>query len=250
MELEGRAAIVTGGGTGVGRATALALARRGCAVLVNYSRSREGAERTAQEAAALGVKSLAHECDVADDAACRAMVETAVQVFGRLDVLINNAGVTKFIPHERLEEVRSEDWEQILAVNLRGPFHCARAARGALAASGGGEIVNVSSVAGLIGIYCASKAALNSLTGTLARVLAVDDIRVNAVAPGFIDGSWLREGLGGAFDALKKAMEARAPLGRVCTPEDVSDAILSLVTGSDLVTGSVLPVDGGILLSG
>jgi 3-oxoacyl-[acyl-carrier protein] reductase len=110
-------------------------------------------------------------------------------------------------------------------------------------------------VAGLIGVgssipYCASKAALNSLTGTLARVLAVDDIRVNAVAPGFIDGSWLREGLGGAFDALKKAMEARAPLGRVCTPEDVSDAILSLVTGSDLVTGSVLPVDGGILLSG
>ena len=255
MELEGRAAIVTGGGTGVGRATALALARRGCAVLVDYSRSREAAERTAQEAAALGVKSLAHRGDVSDDAGCRAMVEAAVEAFGRLDVLINNAGITKFIPHERLEEVGLEDWEQILAVNLRGPFQCARAARGALSASGGGEIVNVSSVAGLIGVgssipYCASKAALNSLTVTLARVLAVDDIRVNAVAPGFIDGTWLREGLGGAFDALKKAMEARAPLGRVCTPEDVSDAILSLVTGSDLVTGSVLPVEGGVLLSG
>ncbi len=128
MELEGKAAIVTGGGSGVGRATALALARGGCAVLVDYSRSREGAEQTAAEAAALGVKSLAYRADVSDDADCRAMVDAALQAFGRLDVLVNNAGITRFIPHDQLEKVTVEDWETILAVNLRGPFQCARAA--------------------------------------------------------------------------------------------------------------------------
>ena len=117
----------------------------------------------------------------------------------------------------------------------------------------GGEVVNVSSVAGIAGTgssipYCASKAAVNNLTVTLARVLA-PSIRVNAVAPGFIDGSWLREGLGGAFELIKKAMEERPPLGRVCRPEDVADAILGLITGSDLVTGTVLPVEGGMLIA-
>jgi 3-oxoacyl-[acyl-carrier protein] reductase len=254
MQLDGCAAIVTGAGTGVGSATALALARRGCAVLVNYSRSREGAERTAEEAKALGVPVLVHRADVSSDAECRAMVDAAVASFGRLDVLVNNAGTTSFIPHEQLDAVGEEDWDHILAVNLRGPFQCARAAREALAADGGGEIVNVSSVAGLVGLgssipYCASKAALNNLTLTLARVLGPQGIRVNAVAPGFIDGSWLREGLGPAFDVVRQAMLDRSPMHRVCTPDDVADAVLSLVTGSDLVTGTILPVEGGVLLA-
>jgi 3-oxoacyl-[acyl-carrier protein] reductase len=254
VELAGRAAIVTGAGTGVGRATALALARRGCSVLVDYSRSREPALAVAAEAEALGVKAVAHRCDVADADACRGMVELALTAFGRLDVLVNNAGTTAFIPHADLDRVTDADWDSILAVNLKGPFHCARAARPALAAQGGGEIVNVSSVAGLIGMgssipYCASKAALNNLTLTLARVLAADNIRVNAVAPGFIDGEWLQQGLGAAYEQIKRGFEQRAPLHRVCRPEDVADAILSLVTGSDLVTGTVLPVEAGILLS-
>jgi 3-oxoacyl-[acyl-carrier protein] reductase len=253
MQLEGRVAIVTGGGTGVGSATALALARRGCSVLVNYSRSREGAERTAAEAEALGVRALAHRADVSDDAACRQMVETAVRELGRLDVLINNAGTTTFIPHAELERVDLAAWTGIMAVNLVGPFQCARAARAALQANGSGEIVNVSSVAGIAGIgssipYCASKAALNNLTITLARVLA-PQIRVNAVAPGFIDGSWLREGLGKAFEPIRQAMIEKTALGAVCTPPDVADAILSLVEGSDLVTGHVLPIEGGLLIS-
>jgi len=255
VDLAGRAAIVTGAGTGVGRATALALARRGCAVLVNYSRSRDAAEAVAAEVEALGAKAVAHRCDVADAAACRAMVDTALAAFSRLDVLVNNAGTTVFIPHADLDRVSDADWDRVLAVNLKGPFHCARAARPALAAAGGGEIVNVSSVAGLVGMgssipYCASKAALNNLTITLARVLAADDIRVNAVAPGFIDGAWLKQGLGEGYAAIKRSFEQRAPLHRVCRPEDVADAILSLVTGSDLVTGTVLPVEGGILLAG
>jgi 3-oxoacyl-[acyl-carrier protein] reductase len=254
MELEGRAAIVTGGGTGVGRATALALAARGCGVAVNYSRSREGAEETAAAAREQGVKAVALQADVADDDACRGLVATAVGELGRLDVLVNNAGTTVFVPHPDLEALADDDWQRVLAVNLLGPFHCARAARGALEDAGGGEIVNVSSVAGLAGVgssipYCASKAGLNNLTITLARALA-PKIRVNAVAPGFITGAWLAGGLGEAYDAVKKAMEARAPLGRVCDPEDVADAILSLVTGSDLVTGQIVAIDGGMLIAG
>jgi 3-oxoacyl-[acyl-carrier protein] reductase len=253
MQLEGKAAIVTGGGTGVGSATALALALRGCSVLVNYSRSKEGAERVAAEVSALGVRGIAHRADVSDDAACRQMVETAVGELGRLDVLVNNAGTTSFIPHDQLDAVDDPAWVQIMAVNLLGPFHCARAAKGAIDAAGGGEIVNVSSVAGLVGVgssipYCASKAALNNLTVTLARVMA-PKIRVNAVAPGFIDGSWLREGLGPAFEPIRNAMIEKSALAAVCTPEDVSAAILALIEGPDLVTGHVLPIEGGMLIS-
>lgn len=253
MQLDGKAAIVTGAGTGVGAATARALAKQGCAVLANYSRSKDGAEETAAAAAAHGVKSLAFRADVSDDADCRAMVEAAVGAFGRLDVLVNNAGTTTFIPHADLEKVDAAAWQSIMAVNVAGPFQCARAAKAAMETSDGGDVVNVSSVAGLVGTgssipYCASKAALNNLTVTLARVLA-PTIRVNAVAPGFIDGSWLQEGLGEAFDTIKSHITSRAALGKVCTPEDVSDAILSLITGSDLVTGHVLPVEGGMLIA-
>ncbi len=253
MDVEGKVAIVTGGGTGVGRATALELARRGCSVLVNYSRSKDAAEATASEVEALGARGLALRADVAEDTACRILVETAVRELGALHILVNNAGTTVFVPHAELEGLADEDWLQLLRVNLLGAFHCARAASGAMQSSSGGEIVNVSSVAGIIGTgssipYCASKAALNNLTLTLARVLA-PSIRVNAVAPGFIEGDWLKQGLGPAYDAVKSAMEQRAPLGRVCQPEDVARAIVSLVTGSDLVTGQILACEGGMLLS-
>jgi 3-oxoacyl-[acyl-carrier protein] reductase len=255
VNLDGRAAIVTGGGTGVGRATALGLAERGCAVAVNYQRSKEEAERTAAEARAKGVRALAIQADVADDAACRALVEAAVAELGRLDVLVNNAGTTSFIPHAELDRVGDEDWDRIVAVNLKGPFQCARAARGPMEQSGGGEIVSVSSVAGIAGVgssipYCAAKAGLNIVTVALARVLG-PAIRVNAVAPGFITGRWLREGLGeNVYEVMKKGIEQRVPLQAVCEPEDVRDAILGLITGSDLVTGHVLVCDGGMTIAG
>jgi 3-oxoacyl-[acyl-carrier protein] reductase len=254
MELEGKGAIITGAGTGVGRATALAFARRGCSVLVNYSRSREEAEKTAAEAEALGVRAVPFQADVVDDVACRSMVETAVRELGAVQILVNNAGATIFVPHPELEKVSDEDWSHVLEVNVVGPFHCVRAARGAIENAGGGEIVNVSSVAGLAGVgssipYCASKAALNNLTLTLARALA-PKIRVNAICPGFITGRWLQGGLGPAYEPVKQAMEQRAPLGRVCDPEDVSEAILSIVTGSDLITGQITAIDGGMLIAG
>jgi len=254
MDLKDKAAIVTGAGTGVGRATALQLARLGCSVLVNYSRSRDAAEAVVEEARQQGVQALAFQADVAVDTDCRALVQAAGKAFGRLDLLVNNAGTTRFIPHADLEAVADEDWDRILGVNLKGAFQCTRAARSLLEDSGAGHVVMTSSVAGLVGTgssipYCASKAALNNLTVTLARALA-PKIRVNAVAPGFIAGEWLAQGLGRAYQPIKQAMEAKAVLGRVCSPDDVADAILSLVTGSALVTGHVLPVEGGMLIGG
>lgn len=254
MRVEGKAALVTGGGTGVGRATTLALARLGCSVAVNYSRSKDDAERTASEAEALGVRAIAIRADVAEDAECRRLVDASVRALGRLDVLVQSAGTTRFIQHHDLEKVAADDWSRIFDVNVRGAFQCARAARGAILESGGGEIVNVSSSAGIGGIgssipYCASKAALNNLTITLARALA-PQIRVNAVAPGFITGRWLERGLGAAYEPIKQAIEAKAPLHRVCEPDDVAAAIVGLITGSDLVTGQVLVVDGGACIAG
>jgi 3-oxoacyl-[acyl-carrier protein] reductase len=253
MRIEGKAAIVTGAGTGVGRATSLRLAAQGCSVLVNYSRSRDAAEAVAAEVEKQGVKALAFQADVAVDAECRAMVREAERAFGQLDVLVNNAGTTTFIPHADLDAVEPDNWRRIFDVNVMGPFQCTRAARELLKAGDGGEVVMTSSIAGLIGIgssipYAASKAALNNLTVTLARVLG-PQVRVNAVAPGFIDGEWLQQGLGDAYAAIKAGMQQKSPLGKVSTPDDVAEAILSLITGSDLITGHVLPVEGGLLIS-
>jgi len=254
LELEGKAAIVTGGGTGVGAATARRLAAAGCAVAVNYSRSREQAEAVAAEAESRGVRALAIRADVGRDDECRALVDEAARAFGRVDVLVNNAGTTSFVAHDDLEGMSAEAWREILAVNLEGPFFCTRAARPHLAADGGGEVVMTSSVAGLVGTgssiaYCASKAGLNNLVVTLARVLGPQNVRVNAVAPGFIDGEWLRQGFGDAFDAVKSAMEGKAVLGRVCRPDDVAHCILGLIEGPDLVTGHVVPIEGGMLIA-
>jgi 3-oxoacyl-[acyl-carrier protein] reductase len=252
MDVTDCAALITGGGTGVGRATALELARRGCSVVVNYSRSKDEAERTADEVRALGVKSAALCADVSDDAACRDLVARSVSELGRLDVLVNSAGTTRFIQHQDLDAVQDDDWDHIFGVNVKGAFNAARAARGAMDETGGGAIVNVSSIAGIAAIgssipYAASKAAMNNVTLALARVLAPTK-RVNAGAPGFITGRWLEQGLGAVYETIKKRSEDRAALGRVCDPEDVAAAILGLITGSDLVTGQVLVVDGGMLI--
>ncbi|MEK6260478.1 MAG: SDR family NAD(P)-dependent oxidoreductase, partial [Planctomycetota bacterium] len=194
MSMQNKVAIVTGGGTGVGRATSLALARLGCHVVVNYSRSRNEAEATVQEIAALGCRALAVQADVADDPACRLMVGTTLTAFGRVDILVNCAGITEFIPFQDLDAVSDETWERLYKVNVVGAFHCARAVREPMLAAGGGVIINVSSVAAQLGQgssipYCCTKAALDNLTVSLARTLA-PQIRVNGLAPGFIEGRW------------------------------------------------------------
>ena len=252
MNIDGKVAVVTGASRGVGRSTALQLAAGGCSVLVNYSRSKGQAEEVVEELTSAGAKAIAFKANVANDGECRAMIEAAVKEFGRLDILVNNAGTTEFIAHGDLEGVTDAVWDRILSVNLLGPFHCARAAKPHMDAAGEGEIINVASVAGVAGLgssipYCASKAALINLTVTLARVLA-PTIRMNTVAPGFIEGEWLKKGLGDRYEAQRKASSAKAVLGKVSNADDIADAILAFIRGSDMVTGQTVVVDGGMLI--
>jgi 3-oxoacyl-[acyl-carrier protein] reductase len=250
MDVKDKAAIITGASSGVGKATAKRLADLGCAVLVNYAHSEAKAEAVAHECRAAGVDAFAFKADVAHDAQCIAMVDAAVERFGRLDILVNNAGTTKFVNHNDLGGMTGEAWDEILGVNLKGPFFCTRAAEPHLKANGG-EVVMTSSVAGLAGTgssiaYCASKAGLNNLVVTLARVMG-PNVRVNAVAPGFIDGEWLQEGLGDAYEAVRDRYASQSLTGKVSTPDDVAAAIVSLITGSDQVTAHVVPCEGGAL---
>ena len=240
----GKVAIITGGGTGVGRATVLQLAARGFHTIVNYSRSQHDAEATAEAARALGVRSLAVACDVADDTQVQEMLQQCRSEFGRLDLLVNNAGMTHFVEHTDLEAMNEEKWDRILAVNLKGPFFVSRAAIPFMRAGGGGAIVNVASVAGLAGAgssiaYAASKGGLITMTKSLARAFA-PDIRVNAVCPGVIRSRWLAEHEEMITSAIKVT-----PLKRASSPDDIADAITFLACDAKMMTGQALVVDGG-----
>lgn len=247
-----QAAIITGGGTGVGRATALRLAQQGCNVLITYSKSRDEAERTAGEVEEHGVKCVAMQSNVADDQACRQMVDTAMKAFGRVDFLLNNAGTTKFVLAPDLEDLLAEDWQRIFAVNVVGAFQCARAVKEPMLAGGGGQIINISSVAAFAAkgssiAYAASKAAVNNLTIALARTLA-PKIRVNAIAPGFITGRWLEQGLKHGYEKAMTTIASQSPLERVSDPDDIAAAVMSLANGSTMVTGQILICDGGMII--
>ena len=240
--LTGKVALVTGGGTGIGRATALALAAEGAAVAVNYSRSRGEAEETAAAVTAQGGRSITVACDVSDERAVAAMMSRVVGDLGRLDVLVNNAGTTRFIDHRDLEAVTADVWDRILAVNVKGTFYCVRAA--ARAMRNGGRIINIGSVAGVRGNgssipYAASKAAIHTMTLSLARALA-PAITVNAIAPGLIETRWH-----GGHEAENAARAARFPVKRIGTPEDIAHVAVALATADNFLTGQVIVVDGG-----
>ena len=248
MNIRGKRALITGASRGVGAATALALAKAGCKVAINYNQSLERAEQVAVQCHEAGAEAILVQGDVAEDTACRSMVEQALSVFGGLDILINNAGTTRFIDFPNLEDVKDEDWDRIFAVNLKGPFQMARAAREALAEDEGGVIVNTASIAGMVGAgssipYCASKAALINLTLSLARTLG-PEIRVNAIAPGFIEGEWLQNGLGETYEQVKAAKAAGTVLGKVSTPDDIASGIIAMVLATN-TTGHTLVIDGG-----
>ncbi|HEX5478636.1 MAG TPA: SDR family oxidoreductase [Dehalococcoidia bacterium] len=250
MDVRGKTAIVTGSAVGVGRATALDLARRGANVVINYSRSEDDAREALRLVEETGARGLLVKCDVSKDDQVREMVRRAVDTFGGLHVLVNNAAMTHFVAFNDLEGMKEEFWDDIYAVNVKGVFFCCRAAAPAMRESGGGAIVNIASVAGVRSIgsslaYAASKAAVINMTIGLARVLG-PDVRVNCVAPGFIETRWLRGGLGDqVYEAAKARESQRAPLKAVCTPEDVSQVVMAFVEGADLVTGQTLVVDGG-----
>jgi 3-oxoacyl-[acyl-carrier protein] reductase len=254
MTTKAPVAWITGGGTGVGRATAIALAQLGFRIAINYSRSQQEAVDTGAEIERMGQTALVAQADVALDADCVRMTQAILNRFGRVDVLVNCAGTTDFIPFPDLDAVTDEHWIKLYQVNVMGAFHCARAVRNAMMQVGCGQIINVSSVAAQLAQgssipYCCSKAALDNLTVSLARTLA-PHIRVNGIAPGFIDGRWTQNGLGDKFDAIKNAYVRSLPLGKVCEPADIADAIVSLITGSKLITGQTLTVDAGMTISG
>jgi len=238
-----KVALVTGSATGVGRAVAIRFAKRGFAVVVNYSKSREDAEETLRLVNSEGVSGILCQATVADDAQVRAMVERCRVELGGLDVLVNNAATTKFVPHHDLDALTDELWDEIFQVNLKGAMYATRAAMPLLKARKG-CVVNTSSVAGLQGHgssipYSASKAALNCMTQSLARAFA-PDVRVNAVAPGPILTRWLD----GHEEHVAKAI-AQTPLQRAASPEDVADVVEFLAIGTTLMTGQVVVVDGG-----
>jgi 3-oxoacyl-[acyl-carrier protein] reductase len=255
MSKDGLCVIITGSASGLGAATAAILAKDGARIVINYASSQKEAEETADLCRAAGGEVVVVQGDVSRDEDCT-KIAAAAAPWGRLDVLINNAGTTKHMPHNNLDGLSSEDFQRIFGVNTIGPFQMVRAARslleaGATASGRASTVVNVSSVAGISGIgssvaYAASKGALNTMTLSLARALA-PLIRVNAVCPGYIDTPWFTKGRGvdGAAK-VRDAVVAKVPLKRASTAEDVACVVCFLATQqSSNMTGEVLRIDAG-----
>lgn len=249
---ERKVAIVTGSATGVGAATAMALSRHGYDVLINYSKSKDEATEVEKACRADGADTLLMRGNIADDEDCIALVEAVVSRWGRIDALVNNAGVTTFTGSANWDSLDAVAFQRIFDVNVLGTFQMIRACVRHLKAARG-AIVNVSSVAGSQGVgssvpYIASKGAINSLTLHLARALA-PEIRVNAVCPGLITTRWFVDGVGQeAFENLKTAYERSTPLAQACSADDVSEAVVWLVAGARTVTGELVQLDSGMHL--
>lgn len=246
-------ALITGSSSGIGAASARLLAERGYNVVINYSRSANAAEGVARECEALGAETIVQQANVAEDADCRALAKAAEDKWGRIDALVNNAGTTRFCAHEDLEGLSAQDFQELYAVNTIGAYQMVRAVAPTMQAAGRGSVVNVASIAGVMGFgssiaYAASKGALITITKSLARALG-PAIRVNAVCPGFVRGSWLAEGLGEKrYNAMIERLEANTPLAKVCTPEDVAESIAWFAAGAGITTGETLLLDGGMHL--
>ena len=241
-----KVALVTGGGTGIGRAISLALAALSIDVAVNYSRSQQEALDTAAAIEKIGGKALTVQANVANDMEVRAMVQTVVEQFGQLDYVVNCAGTTVYVDMPDLEGLKPEFWDEIMAVNVKGLFSVCRAAAPHLKKTRG-SIVNITSVAGITGMgssiaYAASKAAAISVTKSLARVLA-PEVRVNSVAPGIVLTRWVE-----GREAHVKKLGEHTPLGRCCNAEDVADVAVPLLVNATMMTGQTVVVDGGAFL--
>ncbi len=245
MGLQGRNALVTGGSRGIGRAICLELARQGANIAVNYAGNAQAAEETAAACRALGVQAVTIRADVADAAACEAMVKEVVSSFGSLHILVNNAGITR---DNLALSISEADFDAVLDTNLKGAFFCCKAAYRPMMRQRYGRIINMSSVVGLRGNpgqanYSASKAGLIGLTKSLAKELAARKVTVNAVAPGFIDTDMTAVLPEAARDALLKTI----PMARLGQPEDVARAVAFFAADETAyVTGQVLCVDGGM----
>lgn len=255
MNFSEQVAIITGSSAGIGEAAAIGVAEGGGKVVINYSKNVEAAEKVVAACKAAGGDAIAVKADVSEDAQGKALVEAAMDEWGRLDILVNNAGTTKFMDHDNLDGLDAADFEQIYALNLVGPYQMIKHARPHLAKSDAPSIVNISSVAGVRGIgssiaYVASKGALNSTTLALARSLGPENIRVNAVCPGFVGTDWFRNAFGDEmFEKIAEGQRRGTPMGRAGSPDDVKGPILFFASRmSAHVTGQLMVVDAGMLL--
>ncbi|MFL6565193.1 MAG: SDR family NAD(P)-dependent oxidoreductase [Burkholderiales bacterium] len=248
-----KAALVTGGATGIGRSAVLALARAGFDVALNYSSSETAARETAAEAEKLGARTLLVRCDVSDEQGVRAMLRAVEEKFQRLDVLVNNAGTTASWKPRDLETLSLEEWDRVFAVNVRGLFQVTRAALPLLRKGENPSIINTASIVGLRPgpqplPYAAAKAAVVNLTKTLAWNLG-PEIRVNAVAPGWMEGDWMKRMLKDRYADLMEKRAKATPLKRVVTADDVAETMMSLIQSNRFVTGEVVVIDGGFTAS-
>ena len=240
---------MTGGASGIGRSAVLALARAGYGVAINYSRSEAAARDTAADAEKLGARTLLVRCDVSDETGVRAMLKAVGHKFGHLDALINNAGTTASMKPRDLDSLSLEEWDRVFAVNVRGLLQVTRAALPLLRMGKSPCVVNTASIVGLRPgpqplAYAASKAAVVNLTKTLAYNLG-PEIRVNAVAPGWMEGDWMKRMLQDKYDDLMERRAKITPLRRCVTADDVAESMMSLIEGNRFVTGEIVVVDGG-----
>ena len=247
-----KTALITGSATGVGAATALALARKGYNVVINYTKSEREAKETERACREAGADTLCLRADVALDADCRNLIDATIGRWKRLDALVNNAGITTFAGGGSWDALDAETFQRIFAVNALGTFQMIRASVAHLKAMRG-SIVNISSTAGALGVgssvpYIASKGAINSMTLHLARVLS-PEVRVNAVCPGMITTRWFVDGIGKeAYEKFKAHYEANTPLATACNAEDIADAVLWLIESARTTTGELIMLDSGMHL--
>lgn len=245
MKLAGKTALVTGASRGIGRAIAKELARQGARVIVNYNGSKEQAEQTAEEIRAEGGQAESYCCNVTEKEAVKEMIQQIVSQYGRLDILVNNAGITR---DNLLLKMKEEEWEEVLNTNLKGVFHTSKHGAKQMLKQRSGSIVNISSVSGILGNpgqtnYAASKAGVIGFTKSLARELASREIRVNAVAPGFIETEMTAK----LSEAAVEAGKAQIPFGRFGKAQEVAQAVCFLASEeASYITGQVLKVDGGM----
>jgi 3-oxoacyl-[acyl-carrier protein] reductase len=245
-----KVAIITGGSRGVGAATARLLASKGWNITITCTSSMDDAENVVKECEKLGVEAIAITADVSEDNSCVQTAQETIEKWGRIDALVNNAGTTKFVfNHADLDGLNAEDFLHIYKVNVVGPFQMVRACKEMLLNSENPSVVNISSIAGIKGLgsslaYASSKGALNTMTKSMARNLG--PIRVNAICPGFIQGDWLRNGMGDdLYNAALENLTNNTPLKLTVTPEQVAEGIYSFIDINTVVTGETMLMDGG-----
>jgi 3-oxoacyl-[acyl-carrier protein] reductase len=254
MNLKDAVVIVTGSAVGVGSAACIQVAKKGAKVVVNYTKSEADAKATLAACQAAGADAILVQGDVANDADCRRMAQAALDKWGRIDALINNAGITKFVDAKDLEGLAFDDWQHLYAVNVIGAYQMIRACEPAMRKQGAGAVVNISSMSGVNGLgsstaYVATKGAMNAMNLALARALA-PTIRVNAIAPGLIETRWHtgrfadRE----SYDKFKGKYLESVPLAKASSADDIAQVALWLIEGSEMITGEIIKVDGGMHL--